>query len=87
MAPMLHGIAGGAGMLMLVPLSIVALVSVPIGVFLSVSYRRDIVLPALSILTMLCSQNLSPKPDRPSFITPAQGYTESSLYCLRYTGL
>jgi len=44
---------GATGILMLVPLTIISLASVPVGVFLSVLYRRDIVLPGLSILTVL----------------------------------
>jgi len=51
--PINNGIAGGAGMLILIPLSIISMASIPIGIFLSVLYRRDIVLPVLSILTML----------------------------------
>jgi predicted Na+-dependent transporter len=51
--PMDSGTAGGIGFLVLIPLAIVALVAVPIGVFYSVVFWRDGVLPLLSILTIL----------------------------------
>jgi hypothetical protein len=51
--PMDTGTAGGIGFLVLIPLSMVALATVPIGVFYSIMFWRDAALPILSILTIL----------------------------------
>ena len=51
--PMSSGVAGGIGFLVLIPLTLVALVSVPTGMYLSIVLRKDVVLPLLSILTIL----------------------------------
>ena len=51
--PMSTGVAGGVGFLLLVPLAFLAIVSVPIGIYLSLVLRKDIVLPLLSVLTIL----------------------------------
>lgn len=51
--PMSTGVAGGIGFLVLIPLTLLALVSVPTGIYLSFVLREDIVLPLLSVLTIL----------------------------------
>jgi len=51
--PMSTGVAGGIGFLVLIPLTLLALVSVPSGIYLSVVLRKDMVLPLLSVLTIL----------------------------------
>jgi hypothetical protein len=58
--PMNSEVAGGTGFLVQIPLSILALValmsalvSVPVGIYLSIVLRRDVVLPILSVLTIL----------------------------------
>ena len=51
--PMSSGTAGGIGFLVLIPLSLAALVSIPAGIYLSIVLRNDIFLPLLSILTIL----------------------------------
>jgi Ca2+/Na+ antiporter len=50
---MSSGVAGGIGFLVLIPLSLAALVSVPTGIYLSIVLRKDIVSPLLSVLTIL----------------------------------
>jgi hypothetical protein len=47
------GTSGGIGFLVLIPLALIALISAPFGVYLSVVLRQDAVLPLLSILTIL----------------------------------
>ena len=51
--PMDSGTAGGIGFLVLMPLALLALVSVPFGIYLSMVLRRDVILPLLSLLTIL----------------------------------
>jgi len=51
--PMSTGVAGGLGFLVLIPLTLLALVSLPAGIYLSFVLRKDIVLPLLSVLTIL----------------------------------
>lgn len=51
--PMDSGTAGGMGFLVLIPLTLVALISIPMGIYFSIVLWRDPVLPALSILTIL----------------------------------
>ncbi len=51
--PMSSGTAGGIGFLVLIPLSLLALISIPIGIYLSIVLRRDVMLPLLSVLTIL----------------------------------
>ena len=51
--PMSTGAAGGIGFLVLIPLTLLALVSVPTGIYLSFVLRKDVVLPVLSVLTIL----------------------------------
>ncbi len=51
--PMSTGTAGGIGLLVLVPLTMLALGTVPIGLYYSVLLRKDAALPLLSILTVL----------------------------------
>ena len=51
--PMSTGVAGGIGFLVLIPLALLSLVSVPTGIYLSFVLRKDIVLPILSVLTIL----------------------------------
>ena len=50
--PMNNGVAGGLGFLVLIPLSIFALASAPIGIYFSIVARRDIFLHILSVLTV-----------------------------------
>jgi len=47
------GTAGGIGFLVLIPLALITLVSVPFGIYFSIVLRRDVVLPLLSVLTIL----------------------------------
>lgn len=47
------GTAGGVGFLILIPLSLVALVSIPAGVILSFRFYKDYALLFLSFLTIL----------------------------------
>lgn len=51
--PMDTGTAGGIGFLILIPLSLLALTTVPIGVYYSVVYWRDAALVILSLGTIL----------------------------------
>jgi hypothetical protein len=51
--PMDDGTAGGFGFLVLVPLAVLSLATIPIGIYCSVVLWRDGVLPCLSILTIL----------------------------------
>lgn len=51
--PMNTGVAGGIGFLVLIPMTMLALVSVPTGIYLSLVLRKDIILPLLSVLTIL----------------------------------
>lgn len=51
--PMDTGTAGGVGFLILIPLALVALASVPSGVILSLRFRGDYALLILSFLTIL----------------------------------
>lgn len=47
------GTAGGVGFLILIPLALLALVSVPAGIILSLRYRKDYVLLILAFITIL----------------------------------
>src|SRR5207247_4300290 len=47
------GTAGGIGFLVLISLALITLVSVPFGIYFSIVLRRDVVLPLLSVLTIL----------------------------------
>ena len=47
------GVAGLIGFLVLIPLGLLAFVSVPAGVYLSIVLRKDKALPLLSVLTIL----------------------------------
>jgi hypothetical protein len=47
------GVAGGVGFLVLIPLALLGLISVPTGIYLSFVLRDDVVLPLLSVLTLL----------------------------------
>ena len=51
--PVDTGTAGGVGFLILIPLALLALVSVPTGIVLSLRYRQDRALLLLSFLTVL----------------------------------
>ena len=50
--PMSSGVAGGIGFLVLIPLTLLALMSMPIGIYFSIVFRKDIFLPILSALTI-----------------------------------
>jgi hypothetical protein len=51
--PMDSGVAGGIGFLVLIPLSLVALVSVPTGIYFTIVFRKeDAVLVLLSVSTI-----------------------------------
>ena len=50
--PMDSGTAGGIGFLVLIPLTLAALISVPTGICFSIVLRRDAVLPLLSVMTI-----------------------------------
>lgn len=50
--PMDDANIAGIGFLVLIPLALVALISVPIGIYFSIVFRRDAVLPLLSVLTI-----------------------------------
>ena len=51
--PVETGTAGGIGFLVLIPLTLLSIVSIPVGMALSVRYRRDYTLLILSFLTVL----------------------------------
>ncbi|MDR8394434.1 hypothetical protein NC796_25030 [Aliifodinibius sp. S!AR15-10] len=47
------GTAGGIGFLILIPLALLALISIPAGIILSMKYRKDYVLLFLAFITIL----------------------------------
>ncbi len=51
--PMSTGTAGGIGFLVLIPLTLASLYTVPKGMYFAVSHRRDFVLIFLSVTTIL----------------------------------
>ncbi len=53
LVPMNTGTAGGIGLLLLVPLALAALVSVPFGLYSAMALRRDAALVALAVATVL----------------------------------
>ncbi len=47
------GTAGGIGFLLLIPLALLALFSIPVGIVLAIQHRKDPVLMTLVVLTVL----------------------------------
>lgn len=65
--PMSDGTAGGIGFLVLIPLSLASVLSVPIGIVLSVLFRKDLALPLLSILTIVLVVEVFSEAGPPAF--------------------
>ena len=53
LVPLDSGEAGGIGFLVLIPLSLLSLVAVPVGIYYTLSFRRDWILLFLAIATIL----------------------------------
>jgi hypothetical protein len=71
--PMGGEAAGALGFMVLVPLALLALVTIPIGIFYSAVLWRDGVLPCLSILTVLLIVEVMTESGSVAFYNAATG--------------
>lgn len=81
--PMDSGMAGGFGLMLLVPLAIAALVTAPVGIVLSIICRKDGILPLLSVLTILCVTEIATEAGSAAFYK----LTTGPVYAVLVLGL
>jgi len=73
MVPMDTGSAAGLGFFVLIPLALVGLITVPVGIYYSVVFWRDGVLPCLSILTILLFVEITSEAGSAAFYNATTG--------------
>ena len=77
--PMDTGMAGGVGFLVLLPLAMMSLITIPIGITLSILCWRDGVLPVLSVLTILWVTEIVTEAGSVQFYNAATGTVYAAL--------